>query len=335
MFEFAWPWVFLLLPLPWFLRRWLPPANNGEAALRVTHLAELQRLANQPLHPNSERAEQRLLYAVFWLLLLTAAARPQWLGESLPIADSGRDLLLAVDVSGSMEYPDSMLDGQPISRLALVQQLFGPFISQRTGDRLGLILFGARPYLQTPLTFDLTTVRRWLEQASVGIAGKETALGDAIGLALKRLRSQPNRHRVLILITDGANTAGEVPPLIAARLAASEGVRIYSIGIGADAQDSTALAALGIQAGLDLDEGLLSDIAELGHGRYFRARNSEELQRIAQTLDQLEPVARPITHQVQTTALYPWPLALALLISLLRASLLWRARHPTRGPSSS
>lgn len=330
MFEFAWPWVFLGLPLPWLLRRWLPPASNGEAALRVTHLAELKQLTSQPIHPSSDRAEQRLLYMLLWMMLLCAAARPQWLGDSLPIADSGRDLLVAVDVSGSMEYPDILMNAQPTSRLAVVQQLFGPFISERRGDRVGLILFGSRPYLQAPLTFDLTTVRLWLEQAHVGIAGKETALGDAIGLALKRLRQQHSRSRVLILITDGANTSGEVPPLVAAHLAASEGVRIYTLGIGADQSDAPALADLDITAGLDLDEPLLREIANMSQGRYFRVRSPQELLHITQTLDELEPVARPIAYNVHITPLYPWPLGIALLISVVRALLLWQVNRHTR-----
>lgn len=330
MFEFAWPWVFLFLPLPWLLRRSLRPANNGEAALRVTYLAELQQLASQPVHPSSDRAEQRLLYAVFWVLLLCATARPQWLGEPLPLIDSGRDLLIAVDISASMDYPDILIENQASSRLALIQQLFGPFISARQGDRVGLILFGSRAYLQAPLTFDLATVRRWLEQTRVGFAGTETALGDAIGLALKRLRKHTNRSRVLIIMTDGTNTAGEVPPLVAARLAASEGVRIYTVGIGARHQEAAELAPLGITAGLDLDEPLLRELASIGSGHYFRAHSPHELVAITNTLDQLEPAARPVAYNSRITPLYPWPLALALLISLLRALSFWRTHRTLR-----
>lgn len=317
MFEFAWPWVFLLLPLPWLLRRLLPPADNGEAALRVSFLDELERLAGQRARPRLPPWRRQLPAALVWLLLILAAARPQWLGEPLPLPSSGRDLLLAVDVSGSMDYPDMRLEGRSISRLQLVQSLFGEFIASRQGDRIGLILFGSRAYLQAPLTFDRPTVRAWLEQAQIGIAGKDTALGDAIGLALKRLRLRPADSRVLVLITDGASTAGEVPPLTAARLAASEGVRIHTIGIGADAEQAGAIGLHGLNPGLDLDEPLLREIAELSGGTYFRARSATELEAISATLDRLEPVPQAPARAWRSTPLHPWPLGAALLLSLL------------------
>jgi len=227
-----------------------------------------------------------------WLLLLLAAARPEWVGEPLPIATSGRDLMLAVDVSGSMDYTDMQWQGQEVSRLDLVKGLVGEFISGRQGDRLGLILFGSNAYLQAPLTFDRQTVRTWLDEALIGIAGKNTAIGDAIGLAVKRLRERPAQSRVLVLVTDGANTAGQIEPLTAARLAAEEGVKIYTIGIGADPKASGIAGLLGMNPGLDLDEPQLTEIAGITGGRYFRARDAGELAEISQALDQLEPVAQ-------------------------------------------
>ncbi len=332
MFEFVWPWVFLLLPLPWLLRRLLPPADSGEAALRVGFLAELESLAGQRARPRLPPWRRQLPAVLVWLLLLSAAARPQWLGEPLPLPASGRDLLLAVDISGSMDYPDMRWQEQNVSRLRLVQALFGEFVASRQGDRIGLILFGSRAYLQAPLTFDRQSVRTWLEQAQIGIAGKDTALGDAIGLALKRLRLRPADSRVLVLITDGANTAGEVPPLTAARLAASEGVRIYTIGIGADAEQAGAVGLHGLNPGLDLDEPLLREIAALSGGDYFRARSAAELAAISATLDRLEPVSQAPARAWRSTPLHPWPLAAALLLSALlalqelRLQLPWRRR---------
>ncbi|MDH1442144.1 VWA domain-containing protein [Pseudomonas sp. GD03721] len=323
MFEFAWPWVFLLAPLPWLLRLLLPPANSGDAALRVSFLDELQALSGRRARAALPSWRQQAPLALLWFLLLCAAARPQWVGEPLPLPASGRDLLLAVDVSGSMDYADMQWDDEPISRLELVKRLLGDFIEGRRGDRVGLILFGSQAYLQAPLTFDRHTVRTWLDEAMIGIAGKNTAIGDAIGLAVKRLRQRPAQSRVLVLITDGANNGGEIDPMVAAQLAADEGVRIYAIGIGADPQQSGTLGNFGFSA-LDLDETSLRAISDTTGGEYFRARNQAELQQIELTLDRLEPVAQQPTLARPAQALYAWPLALALLGSLLLVSqVLW------------
>ncbi|NVZ79870.1 VWA domain-containing protein, partial [Pseudomonas gingeri] len=179
MFEFAWPWVFAVLPLPWLLRLLLPVADSGEAALKISFLADLETLARRRARINLPGWRQQAPFLLLWLLLLVAAARPQWLGEPLPIAASGRDLLVAVDVSGSMEFPDMHWQDEEVSRLSLVQHLLGDFLEGREGDRVGLILFGSKAYVQAPLTFDRRTVRIWLDEAKIGIAGKNTAIGDA------------------------------------------------------------------------------------------------------------------------------------------------------------
>ena len=341
MFEFAWPWVFLVAPLPWLLRAWLPPADSGEAALKISFLAELEGLSGRRARVRLPALRQQAPFALIWLLLLLACARPQWLGEPLPLPASGRDLLLAVDVSGSMDYSDMVWEDQEVSRLTLVKHLLGEFIDGRQGDRVGLILFGSRAYLQSPLTFDRQTVHTWLDEAQKNIAGPQTAIGDAIGLAVKRLRQRPADSRVLVLVTDGANNSGELDPLLAARLAAEEHIRIYTIGIGADPQEDGVLGMFGFNPSLDLDETSLRAIAEASGGEYFRARDSQELQRIEATLDRLEPVAQKPTLARPSLPLYPWPLSAALLLSLLLvARTLWpelsqrlRAvanRHPRR-----
>ncbi|MGV8917567.1 MAG: vWA domain-containing protein [Pseudomonas sp.] len=325
MFEFAWPWIFILLPLPWLLRIVLPVADSGEAALKVGFLSELEGLAGRRARANLPAWRQMAPFLLLWLLLLTAAARPQWLGNPLPIAASGRDLLLAVDVSGSMDYPDMQWEDDDVSRLTLVKNLLGDFIVSREGDRVGLILFGSRAYVQAPLTFDRHTVRVWLDEARIGIAGKNTAIGDAIGLAVKRLRQRPAQSRVLILVTDGANNAGEIDPVTAARLAAGEGVKIYTVGLGADPNANGALGMLGLSPSLDLDEPGLKEIADITGGKYFRARDGQQLQKIKQALDKLEPVAQQPTQARPAQPLYPWPLAGSLLLSLL---LVVRERWP-------
>ncbi len=317
MFEFAWPWVFLLAPLPWLMRVLLPVADSGEPALKVSFLDELEGLSRRRARISLPAWRQQAPFILLWLLLLMAAARPQWLGQPLPIAASGRDLLVAVDVSGSMDYPDMRWEDEDVSRLTLVKRLLGDFLENRKGDRVGLILFGSQAYLQAPLTFDRHTVRIWLDEARIGIAGKNTAIGDAIGLGLKRLRMRPAQSRVLILVTDGANNGGEIHPLTAAKLAAEEHVKIYTIGIGADPAEDGALGMLGINASMDLDEASLTDIARLTGGQYFRARDGNELKTIGATLDRLEPVTQQPTQARPTHALYSWPLAAALLISVL------------------
>lgn len=317
MFEFTWSWVFLLAPLPWLLRWLLPAADSGDAALNVSFLNELEGLSGRRARAALPTWRRQARFVLLWLLLLCAAARPEWVGEPLPLPASGRDLLVAVDVSGSMEYADMNLDGDEVSRLTLVKHLFSRFIEGRTGDRVGLILFGSQAYLQAPLTFDRLTVSTWLNEAVIGIAGKNTALGDAIGLAVKRLRDRPANSRVLVLVTDGANTGGEIEPLVAAKLAAEEGVKIYPIGIGADPKSGGLIGMFGFNPGLDLDEPTLNAIADVTGGHYFRARDGDELKDIEQTLDRLEPVEQKPTLARPAEALYSWPLSAALLLSLL------------------
>jgi Ca-activated chloride channel family protein len=255
------------------------------------------------------------LAAIAWALLVLAAARPQWSGEPLQIPVPGRDLMLAVDLSDSMQAQDFRLQGRIVDRLSAAKAVAGPFIRRRVGDRLGLILFGQNAYLQAPLTFDRATVESLLQESAIGLAGKKTAIGDAIGLAVKRLRDTPASSRVLILMTDGANTAGAVEPVKAAGLAARAGLRIHTIGIGADEMRVQSL--LGVQRvspSRHLDEATLRAIAERTGGQYFRAHDTAELERIYGLLDALEPLVKETQPFRPTVSLYPWPLGLALAL---------------------
>jgi len=213
-----------------------------------------------------------------------------------------------------------------VERLTAVKAVAGDFIERREGDRIGLILFGAQAYLQTPLTFDRKTVRTLLFEAAVGLAGRETAIGDAIGLAVKRLRDQPAESRVLILLTDGANTTGSIQPLKAAELAARAGVRIYTIGVGSEVRGPFGLP----MAGASIDEGTLRTIAKTTGGQYFRARDVAGLQAIYSMLDELEPAASDEQTFRPVKELFQWPLATALLLSALlglaRAGTGWAER---------
>ena len=321
MIHFAWPWMLLLLPLPWLVRRWWPPATDrGTAALFAPFALGLA--GNSDVSPASGVVRWRLGLAAFiWLCLLVAAARPQWLGEPAPLPQTGRNLVLAIDVSGSMETPDLALDGSQATRLDVVKQVAGDFIENRSGDRVGLILFGSQAYLQAPLTFDHVTLRHFLEEAVIGVAGRETAIGDAIGLAVKRLREAPGGEAVLVLLTDGQNTAGAVSPRQAAKLAAQTGLRIHTIGIGAEQmQVRGLLGPRRVNPSANLDETTLRAIAETTGGRYFRARNRDDLVEVYKRLDELEPVTGN-SHLVRpVTALFPWPLGVAVLLSLLLAA---------------
>jgi Ca-activated chloride channel homolog len=326
MIEFAWPWLFTLLPLPWLIRWLVPPATPAEqAALIVPFLDDFTGGESRQGLPSS--ILPLTLAIIAWILLIVAGARPQWLGEPIEQAVSGRDLMLAVDLSGSMEEQDFIINNQRVDRLTATKWVASEFINRRVGDRIGLILFGTNAYLQTPLTFDRKTVVTLLNESAIGLAGDNTAIGDAIGLAVKRLGHQQNNSRVLILLTDGANTAGEVSPIKAAELAAEQQLKIYTIGIGAD--EMIVRGFFGTQRvnpSRDLDEKTLTAIAEKTGGRYFRARDIDELEQIYQLLDQLEPVEKDKQYFRPKTELYYWPLAVALLLASFIALLRIRLR---------
>ena len=327
MIHFDWPWLLLILPLPWLLRRLLPPAATvEEAALRVPFVADFDHSGVESRR-HVPRHWPLWTALAAWTLLVLASARPQWLGDPIQLPVSGRDLMLAVDLSGSMEEKDFRLEGQWVDRLTATKSVAGDFIERREGDRIGLILFGERAYLQTPLTFDRETVRTLLFESAIGLAGKSTAIGDAIGLAVKRLRTRDESSRVLILLTDGANTAGEIDPVSAAELASQEGLKIYTIGIGADAMViRDFFGTRRINPSADLDENTLKSIAKITDGRYFRARDITELEDIYRLVDELEPIEQDAQSFRPRKALFYWPLSLALTL----ASVLLIARSTGR-----
>lgn len=316
MIQFAWPWLALILPLPLLVRLLLPAAEAVRgAALRVPFLQELTRPGQYDgliIH----RRWPLWLAAVAWVLIVAAGSRPQWLGDPIALPVTGRDIMMAVDLSASMSEDDFQIRGQRVNRLTATKWVAEDFIERREGDRVGLILFGEQAYLQTPLTFDRTTVRTLLIESQIGLAGRATAIGDAIGLGVKRLRERPEGQRILILLTDGANTAGEVDPLQAAELAASEGLTIYTIGIGADEKLVRGLfGTRRINPSADLDEKTLRAIATQTGGRYFRARDTQELEQIYRLLDELEPIEQDPEMFRPVQALFHWPLGAALLLA--------------------
>jgi len=318
MLHLAWPWMALLLPLPWIMVRMRRAAGPNGAALYLPFAASVAAPAATATLPRGALA---LLTAV-WALLVLAGMRPQWLGQPLPVATTGRQIMLAIDCSGSMASQD-MAGGE--SRLQVVQEVAGRFIDQRRGDQIGLILFGTQPYLQAPLTTDIATVHQFLDEAVVGVAGPQTAIGDAIGLAIKQLRQRERtggasmRQSVLILLTDGGNDAGVMPPLQAAQLAAQTGLRIFTIGVGAAEQQSLFGLTLGNS---DLDVDLLRKIASITGGEYFRATDAAALGAVYRKIDALEPVSGDKRWLRPATEWFTWPLGLALLLSLPAAWLM-------------
>jgi Ca-activated chloride channel family protein len=317
MISFAWPWIGLLLPLPWLFRRWVPPMSATPSALFVPWAQELGNLGARPLDTPARQGRFWLMLFL-WLALISASMRPQWMGEAVPLPNVGRDLMLAVDISGSMETEDFVLNRRTVDRLTAAQRVASEFIDRRKGDHIGLILFGTHAYLQSPLSFDLPTIKQLLNDTIIGAAGTDTAIGEAIGLGIRHLRERPENDRVLILMTDGANTAGSVSPLEAAEMAAKYGIRIYTIGIGAD--ELIIRSFFGdrkLNPSSDLDEETLQAIADKTSGRYFRARDVEEMQQIYQILDELEPVEQEAQHFRPITELYIWPLGTALILSSL------------------
>jgi len=330
--ELAWPWVLALLPLPWLVQLWMPAVKQSRALAWIPFATEFGN-QSESLATHRQALPRLLLAVLIWLLMLFAAARPVWYGEPVALPVSGRDLLLAVDISGSMQIEDFMLSGHQVDRLTATKAVAREFISRREGDRVGLILFGSNAYVQTPLTFDRQTVITLLDEAVVGLAGKATAIGDAIGLAVKRLEQSnkdkriASKEQVLVLLTDGVNTAGQLSAMQAAELAAQHGLTIYTIGIGADAMTvQSFFGSQQVNPSAELDEKMLTDIAGKTGGRYFRAHDSQELQKIYAMIDVLEPVARDNAVFRPRHSLFIWPLGLALLLAcaLMLSMTNWR-----------
>lgn len=312
MFSFDLPWLFVLLPLP-FLIRLLPALKKQPiAALKIPTF----NFVSDAPQTQVKRGFPWLLLIV-WSLLVTAAAKPQWLGEPVTIPQEGRELMLAVDLSGSMQYEDMMIGRQKVNRLDMLKHVLSGFIERRVGDRLGLILFADTAYVQTPLTYDRKTVQQMLDEAVLGLVGEKTAIGDALGLAAKRFNDKDDSNRILILLTDGQNTAGNIDPTEALEIAKAAGVKVYTIGVGAD--EMFVRSFFGnrkVNPSTDLDEALLNQIANETGGKYFRARDTQALRDIYALLDELEPIEDDPIQLRPMQSLFFWPLAAALFLSV-------------------
>lgn len=296
----------------------MAPAKWESGAIRVPFFRRLETLAVSEAAGRGRALMKAAVLSLTWGCLVIAAARPTVIGDAISLPTKGRDLMLAVDISTSMNEDDMLIDRQYISRVDAVKHVVGEFVRRRQGDRIGLILFGEQAYLQTPLTFDTQTATVQLREAIPGFAGNATAIGDAIGLAVKTLRDKPAQSRVCILLTDGANTAG-ADPKRAADIAAEAGIRIHTVGVGADSKVVRDLFGQRVvNPSTALDETMLQYIAETTGGRYYRARDPDQMEEIYQQINQLEPIAEEVTYRPQRS-LYHWPLGAALFLSMLLA----------------
>jgi len=318
VFRFEHLWLFSLLPLPLLWRYLMRPGElQWRGALQIPFFSQLKS-ALQVSGVNSNSRWHLFGLLLIWCLLITATAKPVWYGEPIVLDREARNIMLAVDLSDSMKIQDMQWTSQSADRLFVVKKLAKQFIDNREGDRLGLILFGTRAYLQTPLTFDRQTVWAMLDDASVGLAGRRTAIGDAIGLAIKRLQRYPAKSRVLVLLTDGANNTGHVSPEAAAKMAAKYGIKIYTIGLGAEHMTVAGFFHQDvINPSADLDERVLKKIATLTKAKYFRARSTVELQQVYRSLDELEPVIADKSVFRPEINLYPWFLIVAFGLGIL------------------
>jgi len=312
MIDFAWPWLFVLLPLPWLVRRMLPPWHESRSALQASFLDRLTRLTGRVAGPGAvERRPTHaaaLLNALTWIAIVTALAGPQRLEEPINRIKPARDMMLAVDLSGSMEASDlSGADGKPISRLDAVKEVLGEFLSARQGDRVALLVFGIAPFLQVPFTEDLELCRTLLDETQVRMAGPRTMLGDAIGKAVQVFEASDLDDKVLLLLTDGNDTGSLVEPSKAAAIARDNGILIHVIAMGDPRSTGEE----------KFDEETLKSVAETTGGRYFAAIDRDALAGVYAEIDRITAHdVESISHQ-PVTALFHWPLAAALLLSAL------------------
>jgi len=312
MLEFSYPWMFLLLPLPLLVRYLTPAYREPRYAVRVPFMSVLHRLTGREAGegaPVLRRTRlQWLQLSLVWIAIVAAMARPQWMDDPVVRELPMRDLLVALDLSGSMETRDfSDSTGVVSDRLTAAKQVLDQFLSRRQGDRVGLVFFGSSAFVQAPFTEDLDVVRELLGEAQVRMLGPRTSLGDAIGVAIRLFERSEVDERVLITLSDGNDTGSMVPPVRAAEIAADNGVTIYTIAMGDP-------KAAGEQA---LDEETLKAVAARTGGDYFHAEDRAELDRIYQTLDELNPrQVESLSYRPQHE-LYFWPFGFALVLSLL------------------
>jgi len=318
MYEFEWPWAFLLLPLPLLIWWLVPPFRAQRVSVQVPFFEGLAQATGQTPHRGAavlaKNPVQIFVAVLIWILIVAALARPQRVGDAVTHNVSTRDLILAVDISGSMNQPDFRAsNGAMLTRLDGVKKVIDGFISRRQGDRVALILFGTKAYIQAPFTQDLKVARILLDQAAVGMAGQQTVIGDTIGLATKTFEASQAQQKLVILLTDGNDTASRVPPLHAADIAHQRGIVVYTIGVGDPATSGEER----------VDLGVLQQVADATNGRFFRAEDGAQLESIYADIDRLAPVKSNSESWRPKIPLYQWPLGLAVLLGIALWSVLF------------
>ncbi len=326
--EFIWPWVFIALPLPWILSLLNIGStnnNNKQAKLSAATGVRVSPLLASALSDvqfvKTRRFNMRaILLWVCWVLLLLALARPVMLTEKTLLPASGRALSLVIDLSGSMERRDFVVDEVQTDRLTAVKKLAADFLQQRQGDRVSLVLYADTAFISAPLSFDLMAISNLLASSGIGMAGRATAIGDALGLAVRSLRNDSAPEKAIILLSDGTNNAGSAEPESAAQLAGSLGIRVHSIGLGSE-QSGTEANGFQTAPSADLDEDALKAIAEASGGQFFRATTTAELASVYQHIDELEGGDSRTPPLLLKSDVRNYPLLLLLLTSLLLAGI--------------
>lgn len=323
--DFYWPYAgFLILAV---FPLWLARKRVGTAFLR-SHLTEIIEKI-RPTLSKGGRQKIPIWFFLCWALLTLGLMRPQWVGEPIEVARTGRSLMLTLDTSESMEAEDLNIEGKPLDRLRVAKAVLLDFIDKRKGDRLGLVIFGTEAFLHAPLSFDRAMIKRFLMESQIGFAGPKTAIGNAIGLSVKKLVDQTEGDRVVVLLTDGQNNSGQLTPMQAAEMAQKYRIKIYIVGLGASrvmVDGFFGPSAINPSRDLDEAEPELKKIASMTGGAYFRARDSEALLRIYQEIDTLEPAKVDNLVTIPRKELFYWPLG-AMIIVFALSSALRRGRH--------
>lgn len=319
MFELMHPWILAFMPLPLLLWYTLPKTKNtASIALQIPFFKDLTTLINQRPSHRLDKLQTIYLFLFIWSLLILALSNPCWIGKPRLVTRESHHIMLVLDLSPSMSVEDMPVNRHFVSRLDVVKRAAKEFVQNRSSDQIGLILFGERAYLQTPFTFDTHTILERIDDASAGLAGKSTSLGDALGLAIKQLQNVPKQSRVIILLTDGANNSGALAPLKAAELAYQDNIKVYTIGLGANAPaNNFNRLFLSMNATAELDEATLKLIAAKTQGRYFRATDLQSLQTIYQAINAMETVKQKNETIQPKQDYYPWVVGVAFVLLLL------------------
>ncbi len=312
MIDLAFPWALLLLPAPLLIWRWIPPYRERTLALRFPFFRRIVQAVDVEPRPGSivltRRWLQMAVAILVWVLLTIALARPERVSEPIELTKAARDVVIAIDISGSMDKRDFVAeDGTPSQRLEAVKRVVGRFIKARAGDRVSLIVFGSKAFVQAPFTEDLTTVRKLLEQTEVGMAGPHTVIGDAIGLAIRTFEASEIQQRLLILLSDGADTGSRMSPVNAAEIAAQNGVEIFTVGVGNPK----------VAGENQVDLTVLQDIATRTNGRFFFADNEAGLAAVYERIDAMSPRNVESLTFRERTPLGHWPLVAAAILALV------------------